>query len=78
LTVFNYLHGKARAIPIGIQVEFSKKARGVITASCDCTIDKSNLTGEKKDQYDAETLITDEKGETVCRVTTKFNVKFND
>lgn len=78
MTVLNYVHGKARAIPIGIQIDFAKKARGVVTASCDCTIEKSKLTGEKKDQYDAVTIITDENGEHVCRVITKFNVKFYD
>jgi len=56
LTLMNSLPDKARGILKGIQIQYVKKARGVLTARCVCDIPLSNeekeleITGEIKNE----------------------------
>jgi acyl-coenzyme A thioesterase PaaI-like protein len=70
LAVTSSLPADARGIPIGFSVEFVKKARGTIEASCSTEIDS---TREERDVEVAAEL-KDQAGDTVARFTALWRV----
>lgn len=62
-----------RGIVTGLRIEYRKKARGTLTATCDCTV--PNVTSELS--FDVPAIITDEKGDVVAeaRVTWRLAKK---
>lgn len=62
LTLMNSLPDRTRGILTGIQINYVKKARGILEASCDCEIPISN---EEK-QLDVKGVIVDEQGDEVA------------
>lgn len=71
LAVFHALEGRAKGIVTGLQVEYLKKARGTLTASCDVAVplvqEPMNMTVEGQ--------IRDRTGEVVCRVWATWTLK---
>jgi uncharacterized protein (TIGR00369 family) len=53
----------ARFIPTGLRIDYVKKARGTITAACDCPPVASNERAE----YELPVELCDESGEEVAR-----------
>lgn len=70
LAVTSSLPSDARGIPIGFSVEFLKKARGTIEASCAADLESST---EERD-VDVEAELKDESGDTVARFTARWRV----
>lgn len=60
----------ARGIVTGLEIQFLKKARGTLTASCECPIPSSN----EKREYAVQGEIQNEAGEVVARVTARWMV----
>jgi acyl-coenzyme A thioesterase PaaI-like protein len=64
----------ARAIVIAFQVEYMKKARGLLTAECTCDVTIVRRTGD----HEVESVIRDRSGDTVARTTARWRVDSND
>jgi acyl-coenzyme A thioesterase PaaI-like protein len=64
----------ARAIVIAFEVEYVKKARGLLTAECSC--DVSELT--RRGDHDVESIIRDASGDTVARTRARWRLDSND
>lgn len=62
LTLMNSLPDQTRGILTGIQIDYVKKARGVLEASCNCEIPSSS----EERQLDVTGIITDEQGDEVA------------
>ena len=60
----------ARFIPTGLSIDYLKKARGTITATCDCPVPASSERAE----YRAPVSLADEAGEEVARAELKILV----
>jgi len=60
----------ARGIPIGLSIEYSKKARGTLTAECTCT----PITSNQETDYEMEGNIYDQQNELVAKVIAKWKV----
>ncbi len=60
----------ARAILVGLNIEYHKKARGRLTACTDCAIIDSNVEA----RVPVEAQLTDEQGDTVASVTAHWAV----
>jgi acyl-coenzyme A thioesterase PaaI-like protein len=60
----------ARSILTGISIEYLKKARGLLTAECACSVPESN---EERD-YEIHATIQDEAGDVVARATARWRV----
>jgi len=56
-----------RMIPTRLTIEWLKKARGTVTAECQC----STPSGSERKEYDNEVLIRDAQGEVVARGTVR-------
>jgi len=59
-----------RFIPIRLQMDYLKKARGVLT----CEVDLPYVDWPDNAEWPCEALIKDESGETVCKVVAHFKV----
>lgn len=70
LAVTSSLPADARGIPIGFSIEFVKKARGTIEASCATQLESSS---QERD-VDVEAELKDEGGDTVARFTARWRV----
>ena len=62
LTLMNSLPDDARGILTGIQMRYLKKARGVLTASCECEIPGTN----EQQELQISGVIKNEQGEVVA------------
>jgi acyl-coenzyme A thioesterase PaaI-like protein len=60
----------ARFIVAGLSIDYRKKARGAITASCDCPIPRTNA----RRIYDVPVILRDAAGEEVARATLRTMV----
>jgi acyl-coenzyme A thioesterase PaaI-like protein len=70
LAMTSALPPTVRGIPIRLEIDFLKKARGRLTAECRCTVPP--VTGEVEHQ--AETDIRDPDGEVVARVRVRWRL----
>jgi len=70
LAVTSSLPADARGIPIGFSIEFLKKARGTIEASCATEIDSNP---EERD-IEVAAELKDQAGDTVARFTALWRV----
>jgi len=71
LAMFHAVEGKAKGIVTGLQVEYHKKARGTLTATCDVDIppvDQPSTTV-------VQALIRDKAGDVVCTVRASWSLK---
>ncbi|HJU65443.1 MAG TPA: hotdog fold domain-containing protein [Gemmatimonadaceae bacterium] len=64
----------ARAIVIGFEVEYVKKARGVLTAECTCEVASVTRSGD----HEVESVIRDPMGEVVARTRALWRIDSND
>ncbi|MDX1501105.1 MAG: hotdog fold domain-containing protein [Thermoanaerobaculia bacterium] len=64
------LPADARGIPVRLTIDYLKKARGPITATCVCEPPASSEEAE----YDVAADLSDEAGDTVARVTARWRV----
>ena len=62
LTLMNSLPDNTRGILTGIQMQYLKKARGLLTAKCVCEIPVTN----EKNEMEIIGKITDEEGDVVA------------
>lgn len=66
---FTYsLPPKTRAILTGLEIDYLKKARGTLTAECNCEIPETNERAE----YVIEVITRDESGDVVTRARAKW------
>ncbi|HET7039226.1 MAG TPA: DUF4442 domain-containing protein [Gemmatimonadales bacterium] len=70
LAMTSALPPTVRGIPIRLEIDFLKKARGRLTAECRCAVPP--VTGEVEHQ--AETDIRDPDGEVVARVRVRWRL----
>jgi acyl-coenzyme A thioesterase PaaI-like protein len=70
LTLLNSLPDNARAILTSIQIQYHKKARGLLTAECVCEIPENNT--EREMQVSGE--IKNEVGEVVATATATWRI----
>ena len=61
---------RSRFIPTGLSIEYLKKARGTITARCDCPILDENDSAV----YDIPVSLSNATGDEVARATIKVLV----
>ena len=67
----NYaLPAEARSILKGLCIEYHKKARGTLTATCDAPVPRGNDEAD----YELETVVRDASGETVATATARWRV----
>ena len=59
-----------RFIPIRLEMDYVKKARGVLT----CEVDLPYVDWPENAEWPCEALIKDESGDTVCKVVAHFKV----
>lgn len=59
-----------RGIVVSISMEYLKKARGVLTAECDCQLPVVTAPID----FDIQGRIVDEKGDVVARATVKWRL----
>jgi len=59
-----------RFIPVRLEMDYLKKARGVLT----CEVDLPYVDWPDNAEWQGEALIKDESGETVCKVVAHFKV----
>jgi acyl-coenzyme A thioesterase PaaI-like protein len=71
LTLLNSLPDNARAILTSIQIQYHKKARGLLTAECVCEIPENNT--EREMQVSGE--IKNEVGEVVATATATWRIR---
>jgi acyl-coenzyme A thioesterase PaaI-like protein len=64
----------ARAIVIQFQVEYVKKARGLLSAECTCDVTNVSRTGD----HEVESVIRDGSGDMVARTIARWRVDSND
>ncbi len=60
----------ARGIIIGLSIEYLKKARGLLTAECDCSLPD---TSEQR-EHCVEAVVRDRAGDVVARATARWLV----
>jgi len=60
----------ARGIPIGLSIEYFKKARGTLTAECTCI----PITSNQEIDYEMEGNIYDQENDQVARVIAKWKI----
>ena len=70
LTLLNSLPDNARAILTSMQIQYHKKARGLLTAECTCVIPEDNAEREMQVSGD----IKDEVGEIVATATATWRI----
>jgi acyl-coenzyme A thioesterase PaaI-like protein len=70
LTLLNSLPDNARAILTSVQIQYHKKARGLLTAECVCEIPENNT--EREMQVSGE--IKNEVGEVVATATATWRI----
>jgi acyl-coenzyme A thioesterase PaaI-like protein len=70
LAVMTGLPSDARAILVGLSVEYVKKARGRLTAECTCD---PPSTSEAREVI-VQSCVTDEKGDVVARAQARWKV----
>ncbi len=70
LTLLNSLPDNARGILTSMQIQYHKKARGLLTAECVCEIPENNA--EREMQVSGE--IKDEVGEVVATATATWRI----
>ncbi len=70
LTLLNSLPDDARGILTGLQIQYHHKARGLLTAECDCEIPVDN--SEREIQVTGE--IKNEEGEVVATATATWRI----
>ncbi len=71
LAMFHAVEGKAKGIVTGLQIEYHKKARGTLTATCDVdipAIDQPSTTV-------VQALIREQAGDVVCTVKASWSLK---
>lgn len=68
LAVLSGMPDDARGILAGIEIEYLKKARGLLTAECQCTIPQSS----ERTEYLIHGSIRDESGENVAKATARW------
>ncbi len=68
LTLLCSLPENSRGILVGIQMDYHKKARGLLTAECHCEIPQTN---EEK-EFRVEGNITDEEGDVVASAVARW------
>jgi uncharacterized protein (TIGR00369 family) len=61
---------ESRAILTGLSIEYLKKARGTLTAVCDCEVPATN----ERREYEIEGQIFDKSGEVVARAKARWLV----
>lgn len=71
LAVFHRLDGRAKGIVTGLRIEYLKKARGTITASCDVEVPEA----PGKHDLEVEGVLRDSGGETVAKVWATWQIK---
>lgn len=59
-----------RAILTGLEIEYLKKARGILTAECYCVIPETN----QRSEYELEVITRDEAGDIVTRANAHWLV----
>lgn len=68
---FTYsLPERTRAILTGLEIEYTKKARGTLTAECYCVIPETN----DRCEYELEVITRDEAGDMVTRANAHWLV----
>lgn len=70
MALLNSLPDKARAILVGLKIEYSKKARGRLRAECHCDIPESNLEAEVV----ISATITDRSGDVVATAEATWKI----
>ena len=70
LTLVPALPAGARAILVGLSMEYLKKARGTITATCSY----AGPVHLEKREHQLESVLTDEAGEVVARARARWLV----
>lgn len=70
LTLVPALPAGARAILVGLSMEYLKKARGTITATCSYP----GPVGLEKREHQLESVLTDVSGDVVARATARWLV----
>lgn len=71
LAMFNTIDGKAKGIVTAISVQYLKKARGTLTATCDVQVEPVTAPREQV----VEGLIRDKAGDIVCKVQATWQLK---
>jgi len=64
----------ARGILTGFEIDYTKKARGLITGECRCDIPVS----DERAEYIVEVTLTDEEGDIVANARAKWLIGPND
>ena len=68
LAVIYALPDAARGIPIGLAVDYLKKARGTLTAECECDVPDATTRGE----HEIEVVVRDAGGDVVVRARARW------
>lgn len=68
LAVLSGMPDDARGILAGIEIEYLKKARGLLTAECQCSIPKSS----ERTEYLIYGVIRDTSGDDVAKATARW------
>jgi acyl-coenzyme A thioesterase PaaI-like protein len=59
-----------RGIPVHLEIDYAKKARGPITAECSC----APISSTERKEYTVQADLTNEAGELVARATARWMV----
>lgn len=61
-----------RGIPVRLEIDYLKKARGTITAVCDLPGPIPEPTGDERAAYEAPVVLTDPAGDVVARAVARW------
>ncbi len=70
VTVMHQVDGRGRGILKGIGMEYTKKARGTITATCDAVVPET----PGKHDLEVHGVLTDSDGDVVAKVTATWRI----
>lgn len=70
LALIHALPADARAILVGLSIDYSKKGRGTLTAEAQCPVPKSS----ERMEYDSVAVLRDQEGDEVARATARWLV----
>jgi acyl-coenzyme A thioesterase PaaI-like protein len=61
-----------RGIPVRLEIDYLKKARGTITAVCDLPGPVPEPQGDERTAYEAQVVLTDPAGDVVARAVARW------